>query len=186
MDHYTATLASPLGALLVVVDAAGALVRIVLPGGGAPPDGAMPSAKRCAAACRQLREFFEGGRTQFQLELAPQGTPFQQRVWRALRRIPHGRTITFAELAARVEQPTAVRAVAAANARNPLPIVLPCHRVIGGAGGAWRAPGLEWKEWLRTFEASRPRGALTGRRPARQAVTARRGSARSRPGPPAS
>jgi methylated-DNA-[protein]-cysteine S-methyltransferase len=82
----------------------------------------------------QLMEYFDGRRRIFELSLAPQGTSFQQRVWRALLEIPYGRTISYAELAARIGQPTASRAVGLANGSNPLPIVIPCHRVIGANG----------------------------------------------------
>ena len=83
------------------------------------------------AAETQLHEYFAGVRTHFELPLAPQGTAFQLDVWQELARIPYGTTISYAELAQRVGKPAATRAVGAANGRNPLPIVLPCHRVIG-------------------------------------------------------
>ena len=83
---------------------------------------------------RQLNSYFAGELQQFDLPLAPAGTPFQLRVWEALRSIPFGQTISYGELARRIGQPTAVRAVGAANGRNPLPIVIPCHRVIGSDG----------------------------------------------------
>ena len=82
----------------------------------------------------QLEEYFEGKRRDFELQLAPAGTPFQQRVWRALRDIPYGETISYGSLAARIGQPSASRAVGLANGSNPLPIVIPCHRVIGSNG----------------------------------------------------
>jgi methylated-DNA-[protein]-cysteine S-methyltransferase len=83
---------------------------------------------------RQLRAYFEGNLKTFDLALAPDGTPFQLAVWRALQEIPYGETISYGELARRVGSPQASRAVGAANGRNPLPIVIPCHRVIGGDG----------------------------------------------------
>ena len=86
------------------------------------------------AARVQLDEYFSGTRTHFDLSLAPQGTPFQTEVWHTLATIPYGETISYAQLAQRVGKPTAMRAVGAANGRNPLPIVLPCHRVIGADG----------------------------------------------------
>ena len=110
------------------------------------------------AAERQLREYFAGERTAFDLPLAPQGTEFQRKVWHTLAGIGYGETISYAELARRVEQPTAMRAVGAANGRNPLPIVLPCHRVIGadgllvGFGG-----GLPTKRFLLELEGALPR-----------------------------
>ena len=95
-------------------------------------NGALPAA--LAKAKRQIKEYFAGGRREFDLPLALEGTDFQRRVWAELRRIPFGETISYGELAARVGKPTASRAVGAANGRNPLPVVVPCHRVIGSSG----------------------------------------------------
>ena len=110
-------------------------------------------ARPLAAAARQLREYFAGERRVFDLALAPQGTPFQLRVWDELRKIPYGETISYGELARRIGNPKASRAVGLANGANPIAIVIPCHRVIGsngrlvGFGG-----GLEMKETLLAFE----------------------------------
>jgi methylated-DNA-[protein]-cysteine S-methyltransferase len=82
----------------------------------------------------QLDEYFAGERQQFELPLAAAGTPFQREVWRALHTIPYGRTWTYGELASAIGRPTAVRAVGAANGRNPISIIVPCHRVIGSTG----------------------------------------------------
>jgi methylated-DNA-[protein]-cysteine S-methyltransferase len=82
----------------------------------------------------QLAEYFSGRREVFDLPLAPSGTPFQQRVWTALRTIPYGHTWSYVELAQRIGQPAASRAVGAANGRNPISIIVPCHRVIGADG----------------------------------------------------
>jgi len=82
----------------------------------------------------QLREYFAGKRTTFDLALIPQGTEFQVKVWNELRRIPYGETISYKQLAERIGKPKAVRAVGAANGANPIPIVIPCHRVIGNDG----------------------------------------------------
>ena len=83
---------------------------------------------------RQLLEYFEGRRRCFTLPVAPQGTPFQQRVWGELQKIPCGATTTYREIARRIGQPNAVRAVGSANGSNPVAIVIPCHRVIGSDG----------------------------------------------------
>lgn len=101
----------------------------------------------------QLGAYFAGRLTRFDLELAPRGTPFQLAVWQALMEIPPGETITYGELARRIGRPSASRAVGAANGANPLPIVVPCHRVIG-AGGALTgfAGGIETKRFLLAFE----------------------------------
>lgn len=82
----------------------------------------------------QLREYFEGRRQRFTVPVAPEGTPFQQRVWRELRQIPWGATTTYQEIAEKLGQPAAVRAVGHANGRNPVAIVIPCHRVVGANG----------------------------------------------------
>ena len=85
-------------------------------------------------ATRQLREYFAGERKTFSLTLSPQGTDFQKAVWSALRKIPYGETISYKQLAERIGKPKAVRAVGAANGANPIPIIIPCHRVIGHDG----------------------------------------------------
>lgn len=102
---------------------------------------------------RQLEEYFEGRRQKFELKLDPSGTPFQQTVWSALMEIPFGETRTYGEIAARIGHPSAARAVGAANGRNPLSIVAPCHRVLGSTGALTGfAGGLEVKERLLAFE----------------------------------
>ena len=108
-------------------------------------------------ARRQLQEYFAGQRRAFELPLAPQGTPFQRQVWLALAAIPYGRTESYAQLAARVDRPAAMRAVGAANGRNPLPIVLPCHRVIGADGSLTGfGGGLPTKRFLLQLEGAIP------------------------------
>jgi methylated-DNA-[protein]-cysteine S-methyltransferase len=103
----------------------------------------------------QLDEYFSGTRKQFDLPLAPQGTPFQTEVWHTLATIPYGETISYAQLAQRVGKPTAMRAVGAANGRNPLPIVLPCHRVIGADGSLTGfGGGLPTKQFLLELEGA--------------------------------
>ena len=104
---------------------------------------------------RQLDEYFEGRRRGFDLSLAPRGTGFQQQVWLALRDIPYGETISYAQLARRLDMPTATRAVGAANGRNPLPIVVPCHRVIGADGSLTGfGGGLPTKQFLLRLEGA--------------------------------
>lgn len=114
-----------------------------------------------AQAREQLLQYLHGERSRFDLPLAPQGTPFQLRVWHTLAEIPFGSTWSYLQLATRIGQPSATRAVGAANGRNPLPIVLPCHRVIGrdgsltGFGG-----GLQTKAALLRLE--QPQASLRG------------------------
>ena len=105
------------------------------------------------AAEAQLREYFAGTRRTFDLPLAPRGTAFQQRVWAALRAIPYGETRTYGELAAAIGSPSASRAVGMANHHNPIPIVIPCHRVIGANGTlTGYTGGLEIKRKLLALE----------------------------------
>lgn len=107
-------------------------------------------------AIRQLRAYFAGELRDFDLAIAPVGTAFQKKVWRALRGIPYGKTVSYGELARRIGSPTASRAVGAANGRNPLPIVVPCHRVIGSDGAlTGYAGGLDVKEKLLAIEGVR-------------------------------
>ena len=104
-------------------------------------------------AARQLREYFEGRRTVFDLPLAPQGTAFQQEVWRAVQAIPAGATRSYQEIAIQIGRPHAFRAMGAANGRNPIPIIIPCHRVIGHDGSlTGYAGGLEMKRYLLDLE----------------------------------
>src|ERR1700748_3532286 len=105
-----------------------------------------------AFARQQLEEYFAGTRQIFDLPLRPLGTPFQCEVWQALAHIPYASTISYGQLAQRIAQPLAVRAVGAANGRNPLPIILPCHRVIGANGSLTGfGGGLPTKRWLLTM-----------------------------------
>lgn len=104
----------------------------------APGRAPRPSSPLLAEAARQLDGYFAGDRRAFDLPLAPRGTPFQTRVWRALRAIPYGETRTYGDVARAVGAPRASRAVGGANGRNPLPVIVPCHRVVGkspGSGG---------------------------------------------------
>ena len=107
-----------------------------------------------AAAREQLDAYFDMRLTRFDLPLEPRGTDFQRRVWESLRVIPFGETISYAELARRIDNPKAVRAVGAANGRNPLMIVVPCHRVIGADGSLTGfGGGIDRKRWLLDHEA---------------------------------
>ena len=106
-------------------------------------DGAFPGAHS------QLAEYFSGERTSFSLDLDPKGTEFQVAVWRALAEIPYGVTVSYRDVAEQIGRPTATRAVGAANGQNPLPIVLPCHRVVGADGSLTGfGGGLDIKRFL--------------------------------------
>ncbi|HEU4405126.1 MAG TPA: methylated-DNA--[protein]-cysteine S-methyltransferase [Polyangiaceae bacterium] len=154
---------SPVGPLRLVASAS-ALVGLYFPGHRGAPAPGRPADERhpvLAQAEAQLREYFAGRRLAFSLPLAPRGTPFQRRVWRALVAIGPGETRSYAELARGLGRPTAARAAGAANAKNPLSIVVPCHRVVGSGGAlTGYAGGLERKAWLLAHERAlggRPR-----------------------------
>jgi O-6-methylguanine DNA methyltransferase len=112
--------------------------------------------------CAQLGAYFRGERRSFDLPLSMAGTPFQQRVWQALRDIPFGETVSYGEVARRIGAPDAFRAVGAANGQNPVPIIVPCHRVIGASGALTGfGGGIERKRWLLDHEravSGRPSG----------------------------
>jgi methylated-DNA-[protein]-cysteine S-methyltransferase len=154
---------SPVGELELLATEAGLVgVRFETSRHAAPPpedcepdDGRGPAGETLTRVRHQLEEYFACRRTAFDLPLAPRGTPFQERVWRALLDIPYGTTSSYAAIARRIGAPDAARAVGAANGKNPIPIIVPCHRVVGahgeltGFGG-----GIERKRWLLAHEAS--------------------------------
>ncbi|MFN8018048.1 MAG: methylated-DNA--[protein]-cysteine S-methyltransferase [Acidimicrobiales bacterium] len=110
-----------------------------------------------AAPASQLAEYFAGTRTDFDLPLAPEGTEFQQRVWAALRTIPYGATRSYGEVADQIGSPNGSRAVGLANGRNPIAIIVPCHRVIGANGTlTGYAGGMDRKRYLLDLEAGQP------------------------------
>jgi methylated-DNA-[protein]-cysteine S-methyltransferase len=148
------TIDSPLGALRLCARA-GELVGIYLPEQAAPPESAPVPADRGVLACAaaQLAEYFAGDRRTFDLPLAPRGTGFQRLVWRALLAIPFGETRSYGEIARAIGRGAASRAVGAANAKNPLSIVVPCHRVVATSGDlTGYAGGLYAKRWLLDHE----------------------------------
>ncbi len=117
-----------------------------------------------AAAAMQLAAYFNGGLTDFSLPLAPVGTPFQREVWACLLQIPYGDTWSYGQLAAKIGNPAAVRAVGLANGRNPIAIVIPCHRVIGADGSlTGYGGGLDRKRYLLGLEAGAGQPTLQGR-----------------------
>ena len=158
MTYYT-IIESPIDPLLLISDGralTGLLMGVPLQcpwvrEGWTRSDDAAPFAE----TSRQLALYFQGRLTQFDLPLAARGTPFQQRVWEELKTIPYGTTISYSELARRIGQPSASRAVGMANGRNPIGIIVPCHRVIGANGKlTGYGGGLPRKEVLLAFEAS--------------------------------
>ena len=152
---------TPIGVLTLAADDSG-LQRIDFPPPRHPPAGSAwreGSNAVIAEARRQLDEYFAGNRRTFDLPLAPQGTGFQRTVWTELAAIPYGRTWSYRDLAQRIGKPSAMRAVGAANGRNPLPIVLPCHRVIGADGSLTGfGGGLPTKAFLLRLEGALPPG----------------------------
>lgn len=148
-------LASPLGTLRLWSNGR-QLVQIEFGDRKAVPEGARPQGDAVLqSAGEQLEEYFAGTRRRFDLPLAPQGTDFQQSVWRALAEIPWGQWRSYADIARAISRPRAVRAVGTANGRNPLPIVVPCHRVVGSDGSLTGfAGGLEMKRYLLELEGS--------------------------------
>jgi methylated-DNA-[protein]-cysteine S-methyltransferase len=148
---YYSICASPIGDVLLTGEG-GTLTGVDFLDRVADPvcqcdDGAFGEAKD------QLRAYFGGELTEFSLELAIRGTPFQQRVWAALRAIPYGTTTSYGRLAAALGDPRATRAVGLANGRNPISIIIPCHRVIGAHGSlTGYGGGMERKQWLLALE----------------------------------
>ena len=163
MTYYT-QMATPIGQLLLVADDAG-LRQIVFPKNGVVT-GPEPGWRQDRSAFRepmlQLESYFTGQLESFDLPLAPEGTPFQQGVWRELCKIPYGETISYGELARRIGNPKASRAVGLANGSNPIPIIIPCHRVIGSNGKlTGYGGGLHIKEKLLALEKKQIQLALS-------------------------
>ena len=164
MNTFT-RLATPIGELLLTASDT-ALTGVYFPTSrrGPPPthradwvqdDGQGPASESLVRAKQQLTEYFDGTRTTFDLPLEALGSAFEHRVWNALRTIPFGVTVSYSELARRLGDVNATRAVGAANGKNPIPIIVPCHRVVGangeltGFGG-----GIDCKRWLLEHEGA--------------------------------
>lgn len=162
---YTTTVESPCGPLFCVVGEDGAVVRIEFENGRESQkvtrkladEGirVVEDSERTAEVRRQLEEYFAGERETFDLTLAPEGTAFEKSVWSELSRIPYGQTRSYAEIARAIGRPGAARAVGRANGANPIPIVVPCHRVIGANGSLTGfGGGLEVKSLLLEIEGA--------------------------------
>lgn len=159
------TITSPIGRLLLVGDER-ALHGLYMLEGPKPltlnPDWTEDAAP-FATVIAQLREYFAGERTDFDVDVELHGTPFQRQVWNALREIPYGQTISYGELALRIDQPSAARAVGLANGRNPVSVIVPCHRVIGANGTlTGYGGGVERKRLLLDLEAEATTPRLMG------------------------
>ena len=148
---------TPLGKLLVAGDREG-IRRINFQQGNQPfPIGTdwKRNSRSLQDATIQLKAYFSGNLKRFDLQLAPQGTDFQQKVWRALQGIPYGVLVSYQDIANKIGNPKAYRAVGAANGKNPIPIVIPCHRVVGSNGQLTGfAGGLHLKEYLIELESA--------------------------------
>ena len=152
MTTSSIDLDSPLGTVRLFAED-DLLSAIWLPGPGVPPP-AGDAGPRLGEAAAQLADYFAGRRFTFSIPLHQRGTPFQRTVWAALAQIPYGETCSYGELARAIGRPAASRAVGAANGRNPLAIVVPCHRVIAADGTLHGyAGGLPVKRWLLDHEA---------------------------------
>ena len=152
---YYEQMPSPIGPLFLVADDDGLReVRFELDRRPhVPQDGWMHSPQKLAEVRRQLEEYFSGERLMFDLPLKPLGTEFQQSVWHALTTIPYAVTTSYGQISQQIQRPKASRAVGAANGRNPIPIIIPCHRVIGSNGTLTGfAGGLAVKQWLLEHE----------------------------------
>ena len=146
------TLDSPIGRLVVTVNDAGAVVSVAFREETEPD--AVGSSAACSRVVEQLESYFRGEVERFDVSLGPRGTVFDRRVWEEVRMIPYGSTSTYRDIALRLGDVRATRAVGTANARNPIAIIVACHRVIGAdgdlpgyAGGLWR------KKWLLAHES---------------------------------
>lgn len=162
ITHYE-TLSTPIGDLLIAVRD-DKLVHVGFAEERHPHQRQgtwLADADKTAKARTQLTEYFAGTRQQFELALLPIGTDFQRQVWDELTRIPYGETISYGELAHRIGNPKAMRAVGLANGRNLIPIVVPCHRVIGAKGSLTGfSGGVERKRWLLDHEQTHAKFAL--------------------------
>ena len=154
-----ARIQTPLGIAILKGDAAG--VQSISVTDGHVEEELVPEV--LSEAVRQLKAYFSGALKTFTFTINPQGTPFQQTVWEALLEIPYGDTTTYLELSKHLGDAKAIRAVAGANARNPLWIVVPCHRVIGSDGSmTGYAGGIHRKKWLLNHENPSPQQSLFG------------------------
>jgi len=157
METYWMEIAAPIGKIIVMADDE-AVTHIEFSAKYHPPG--MPQLNAVLTrAQKQLVEYFTGKREEFDLPLKLEGTAFQRKVWKALARIPFGQTRTYGQIAKTVKSPAASRAVGAACGRNPLPIVVPCHRVVGSSGSLTGfGGGLAMKEWLLKHEGATLKG----------------------------
>ncbi|NQX76249.1 methylated-DNA--[protein]-cysteine S-methyltransferase [Gilvibacter sp.] len=147
----SAYLDSPLGTLLLEGDADG-IQKLSALDTAESPSAEIPEPLQDAA--RQIQDYFKGNRNDFDLKLNPQGTAFQQQVWKQLLEIPFGKTTSYMDMAKSLGDPKTIRAAASANGKNPIMIIIPCHRVIASDGGLTGYAGGLWrKQWLLEHES---------------------------------
>jgi len=163
-DYEYCTLQTPFGKALLGWRPEGLAICRLLKDSETLPEGIIPleqPSPLLAQARQELKEYFDQKRDRFSIELYPEGTPFQQKVWDALLQTEWGETMSYLELSKKLGDPKAIRAVASANGQNPLWIFIPCHRIIGSngelTGYAW---GLECKSWLLNHESKTPQLTL--------------------------
>lgn len=155
----TAILNSPLGKIEINGDDSGIVSVIFLDTDEVDISETIPL--QLTEAVNQLKEYFEGERQQFTLKLSSNGTEFQKRVWQELQKIPFGKTVSYQQIASQLGDPKVIRAAASANGKNPIPIIIPCHRVIGSDGSlTGYSGGLERKKWLLELENPSNQGSL--------------------------
>jgi methylated-DNA-[protein]-cysteine S-methyltransferase len=155
VSGYYATVPSPIGSLLLVSDGEALTAVEMEPHNAEVAAGARPDNGPLRAVIEQLAAYFAGERTDFDLPLKAHGTEFQRQVWQGLLTIPYGHTTSYGALAAELGNPTASRAVGLANGRNPIAVIIPCHRVIGSDGSlTGYGGGLDRKRWLLGHEVA--------------------------------
>jgi len=155
---YKTYLSTAIGYLEIVGDEAG-IQSVTFVDRLEDPSELVPEALQDAVI--QLKEYFQKERTQFDLKLAPNGTPFRNEVWTELQKIPFGKQISYQELANRLGDPKVIRAAASANGKNPIAIIIPCHRVVGSDGSmVGYASGIHRKKWLLAHESPVRQGEL--------------------------
>jgi methylated-DNA-[protein]-cysteine S-methyltransferase len=161
-DAFTAYMDSPIGVLQLCFNSNFELTKAIFREEGQ----SLPTAngfgiKQIEYAVNQMEEFFKGERTSFDLNLSPEGTEFQKKVWKQLQEIPFGKTVTYQKIANQLGDPKVIRAAASANGKNPIAIIIPCHRVIGSDGSlTGYAGGLHRKKWLLEHESPAKQGVL--------------------------
>lgn len=155
----TAVIETPVGILEIKGDAEGLASVLFKDSDDVVVSEKIP--KELQDSVNQLQEYFDGKRKEFNIKLSPEGTDFQKKVWKQLEGIPFGKTATYQQMANQLGDPKVIRAAASANGKNPISIIIPCHRVIGSDGSlTGYAGGLHRKKWLLEFESPSPQQTL--------------------------